>query len=62
MTGQSLIANKFHPSFSHETDGQKHLDDASDRGQEIVGFIENAMSQSGTYQDAHEAIDEEGVE
>ena len=41
-------------------DRQEHLYDALPRGEEVIGLIEDTMSQTGTYQDAHEAIDEQG--
>ena len=43
-------------------DGQEHLHDMLARGKEIVGLIEQAMPQTGTNQDAQEAIDEQRIE
>ena len=56
-----LVAYILPSSLSQETDGQEHFYPSFARGQEVVRLVEDAMSQSGTHQNAHEAIDEQGV-
>lgn len=43
-------------------DGQEHLDDVLAGREEVVGLVEQAVAQSGTDEDAEEAVDEEWVE
>ena len=42
--------------------GQEHLYDVLAAAQEVAGFVEKAVAQTGTHQNAEKAIDEEGVE
>jgi len=43
-------------------DGQQHLEEPLERGEIIVGLVEETMPQTGTDQDAEEAVEQEGVE
>ena len=62
VAGQSFIAGELPSAVGHEMDGQEHLHDVLAGSEEIVGLIEQAMPQTGTNQDAQEAIDEQRIE
>ena len=62
MRRQSLIARKLPAAIGHEVNGQEHLDESLAAGQEVVGLVEDAMTQTGSKQDAQKAVDKQRVE
>lgn len=59
---QSGIACEFPSAVFKEADGEQHLDDVFARGEEVVGFIEETVSQSCSDENADEAVDKERIE
>ena len=62
MAGQTLITRELPTAVGHEMDGQDHLHDMAERTEVVVGLVEEAMPQTGTRQDTHKTVEEEGVE
>lgn len=62
MTGESGIAAEFPVAIGHDFYWQEHLDETVGATQIVVWFIEEAMSESCTDEDADEAVEEERVE
>jgi len=60
--GQSCVARHLPTAVGQEVDGQQHLHEALERRQEVVGLVEDAVAQSGTDEDAEEAVEEQRVE
>ena len=58
MAGQPGIAGE-DPPVGCLAHGEHHL---QGMGEEVVRFVEQAVAQAGTHQDAHEAVEEERVE
>ena len=59
MTGKTLVAGKLPTAIGQLTDGQNHLYGVR---KEIGGFVEKAMTQSGTYKYAKETVHEHRFE
>ena len=62
MRRQPLITCKLPSTIRQEMDGKQHFYEALYGSQVVVGLIEETMSQTGTYEDTNEAIEEQGVE
>ena len=62
VRSQPFIAGELPRAVLHEMDGQEHLDDVLAGREEVVGLVEQAVAQSGAYQDAQKAIEEQRVE
>ena len=60
MTCQTFKACKLPVAVGKDADGQYHLYHTLKRRQEIIGLIEEAMAQTGSYQDACKAIEKQG--
>ena len=61
MRGKASIACDFPAAIRQEMNRQQHLHDTLPRGQEVLWLVEDAMAQTGTDQDAEEAVNKEGV-
>ena len=64
VAGQSLVAGELPlPCVGvGEVYGQQHLYEAAHGGEVVLGLVEDAVPQSGTDEDAEEAVDEQGIE
>jgi len=58
MAGQSLITAKAHARI-READRQEHLDETRKIGQIVGWFVEQAVTQARTDEDAEEAVEEQ---
>ena len=61
MACQALIADEAH-TRGGEAYGEPHLDEAGEVVEVVLGLVEDAVAQTGTEQDAEEAVEEEGLE
>lgn len=59
VAGKSFVSGEFPSSIGQNLDGQYHLPKVV---QVIVGLVEEAVSQTRAYQDAEEAVEEQGFE
>ena len=62
VRGKSSVAREFPRAVGHFVHRHEHFDEVCARGQEIVGFVEEAVAESCTDEDADERIDEERIE
>jgi hypothetical protein len=59
MAGKSAVSNHTYTSLRHETDREQHLYEMLAAGKVIFGFIEQAVSQAGAYENTKETVKEQ---
>ena len=62
VRSQSGVARILPRAVGHLVHWHEHLNEMGTRREEIVGLIEQAVAQTGTHQNANEAIDEQRIE
>ena len=62
VAGQTFISGEFPAAVGHKMDGYEHFNDVFTATQEVVGLVEQAVSQSGSDENTEETVDEERVE
>jgi hypothetical protein len=62
MGGETLKPSEFPRVIRHLADGQEHLYDMVETAEEIIWLVEETVSQTSSYEDSQEAVDEERVE
>ena len=62
VTGQAAVSHHFYATLRHETYGKQHLDEMLAAGKVIFGFVEYAVTQTGAYEYAQEAVEEQWLE
>ena len=60
MRGKSFISREFPRAVGQLVEGDEHLNESLATRQVVVGFVEDAMTQSGSHEHTHETIEEEG--
>ena len=59
---QTFVAHEMPRTVGQKLEGNEHLEEMCARRKIVIGLVEEAMSESGSYQYAQEAIDKERVE